>query len=232
MIATRRPAASAAARMRWMRSACSERSPCEKLSRATFRPARMRRSSMSGVSEAGPIVATILVLLLGSAIRIWFWQLAILRDWANSDSNGLRGVALCHLGEWNRLVVPGVPGLAEFSHALRDHLLHRFPCRLQVAARIELLGMFREHLADRTGHRQPVVGIHVDFADAILDAKLDFLHGHTPGRFQLAAVPVDDLLQVLRHARRSVHHKVDVRKFLVNFYQPLHLQGLACRRLR
>jgi hypothetical protein len=28
----------------------------------------MRRSSISGVSEAGPIVATILVLLLGSGI--------------------------------------------------------------------------------------------------------------------------------------------------------------------
>src|SRR5215831_9782280 len=53
-----------------MRSACSERSPCEKLSRATFSPARMSRSSISGASEAGPIVATILVLLLGSAIRV------------------------------------------------------------------------------------------------------------------------------------------------------------------
>ena len=62
MMATRRPVAFSAARMRAMRSAWPVKSPCEKLSRATFSPARMRRSSISGESEAGPMVATILVL--------------------------------------------------------------------------------------------------------------------------------------------------------------------------
>ena len=62
MIATRRPVACAAARMRAMCSAWPAKSPCEKFNRAMFSPARMRRSSISGDSEAGPIVATILVL--------------------------------------------------------------------------------------------------------------------------------------------------------------------------
>ena len=70
MIATRRPVACSAARMRAMRSAWPVKSPCEKLSRAMFSPARMRRSSISGDSEAGPIVATILVLWSGSIISL------------------------------------------------------------------------------------------------------------------------------------------------------------------
>ena len=68
MMATRRPVAFSAARMRAMRSAWPVKSPCEKLRRATFSPARMRRSSISGDSEAGPMVATILVLWFGSSI--------------------------------------------------------------------------------------------------------------------------------------------------------------------
>src|SRR5215472_1760449 len=82
MMAKRRPTALAAELIRWMRSAWPVRSPCEKLSRATFRPARMRRSSISDDSDAGPIVATILVLFSGSAIRAF--SLATLAVIANN----------------------------------------------------------------------------------------------------------------------------------------------------
>ena len=68
MIATRRPVALQALRIRSMTSACWSKLPCEKLSRATFMPARMRRSSISGDCEAGPMVATILVLWSGKII--------------------------------------------------------------------------------------------------------------------------------------------------------------------
>ena len=55
-----------------MISACREKSPCEKFNRAMFSPARMRRSSISGDSEAGPMVATILVLCAGNVAGfIW-----------------------------------------------------------------------------------------------------------------------------------------------------------------
>src|SRR5215469_6941708 len=83
MIATRRPTASAAERIRLIRSAWPVRSPWEKLSRATSRPARIRRSSISDDSEAGPIVATILVLLTGNPIRAL--SLAILAVTEPSD---------------------------------------------------------------------------------------------------------------------------------------------------
>ncbi len=46
-----------AARARW-----SSAVPCEKLSRTTSTPARTMRSSTAGSDEAGPSVATILVL--------------------------------------------------------------------------------------------------------------------------------------------------------------------------
>lgn len=42
-------------------SAWPVKSPCQKLSRATVSPARMRRSSILADSDAGPMVATILV---------------------------------------------------------------------------------------------------------------------------------------------------------------------------
>src|SRR5262249_2251417 len=63
MMATARPADCAAARMFWMFRSCAANSPWEKFSRATFIPARIMRPSTSGDSDAGPMVATIRVLL-------------------------------------------------------------------------------------------------------------------------------------------------------------------------
>ena len=60
-------------RIRSITSACCSKFPCEKFSRATFMPVRIRRSRISGEFDAGPIVATIFVyarvisLLLGPA---------------------------------------------------------------------------------------------------------------------------------------------------------------------
>src|ERR1051325_5138495 len=68
MIATRRPVVFAISRMRWTTSVCFEKSPWEKFRRATFRPALIRRSSISFDSEAGPMVATIFVLCAGKAV--------------------------------------------------------------------------------------------------------------------------------------------------------------------
>src|SRR6266571_3817467 len=50
-----------------MSSAWCEKSPCEKFNRATFIPARTSRISISGDSDAGPMVATIFVLCSGNA---------------------------------------------------------------------------------------------------------------------------------------------------------------------
>src|SRR5215472_13027108 len=67
MIATGRPVSRAESRMRRITSACFEGFPCEKFNRATFNPAWISRVRISGDSDTGPIVATILVLCAGNA---------------------------------------------------------------------------------------------------------------------------------------------------------------------
>ena len=62
MIATRRPAAFAAARTLPMARRWVSKSPWEKLSRAMFIPAPIICSNTIGELDAGPMVATILVL--------------------------------------------------------------------------------------------------------------------------------------------------------------------------
>ena len=58
-----------ASRTRSAFSACSSRSPWEKFSRATSRPASTIRASVSGSREAGPMVATIFVRRMRATAR-------------------------------------------------------------------------------------------------------------------------------------------------------------------
>ena len=61
MIATSLPALAATSRISVARSMWSCAVPCEKLRRITSTPARIIRSSISALLDAGPSVATILV---------------------------------------------------------------------------------------------------------------------------------------------------------------------------
>jgi hypothetical protein len=108
-----------------------------------------------------------------------------------------------------------------------EHFFHGFTRGLHVIARVESLGLFYEHLADRAGHSHAVVGVDVDLADAVLDTALDLFHGNAERRTHLSAVLIDDVLQVLRHARRTVHHQVGVGKLLIDLFNPLHYQHFA-----
>src|SRR5204863_7252566 len=65
-MATDLSAAFAAARMAEITFRCVSKSPWEKLRRATFIPARSICSNTGGELDAGPIVATILVLCGGN----------------------------------------------------------------------------------------------------------------------------------------------------------------------
>src|SRR5438309_9415957 len=69
-MATLRPAAWAAFRIRWAFSAWSSRLPCEKFSRATSIPASTIRFRVSTSRDAGPMVATILVRRSGRLIAL------------------------------------------------------------------------------------------------------------------------------------------------------------------
>ena len=68
MMARRLPVFRAACRRLAMTRPWVSKEPWEKFKRATFMPARSICSMTSGESEAGPMVQTILVLLVGSVI--------------------------------------------------------------------------------------------------------------------------------------------------------------------
>jgi len=69
-MARRRPTAEAAARKRRTHTIFSSKVPWEKFSRATLMPARIMASMTAGSEEAGPMVATILVLCAGNAMGL------------------------------------------------------------------------------------------------------------------------------------------------------------------
>src|SRR5438876_1742168 len=96
MIATRRPVSRAASRIRLIACACSEGVPCEKFNRATSIPARMSRASISGDSDAGPMVATILVLCAGSAA---FMARTLCSLWPEIAPGPLQALGHCRLRE-------------------------------------------------------------------------------------------------------------------------------------
>ena len=124
-------------------------------------------------------------------------------------------------------VIVGVPGLAELSHAQGDDLLHGVAGGLHVVARIELLGLGPQNLADGAGDGEAVVGVDVDFANAVLDAELDLFDGHAPGLLQLAAVLVHDVLQVLGHRGAAMHDQVGVGQAAVDLDEHVHLEDGA-----
>src|SRR5690606_16853927 len=101
------------------------------------------------------------------------------------------------------LNLAGVTRLAEGYHPVDADLLHRLAGRLQVIAGIELFGRLGEHLANRSGDRQAIVGIDVHLPHTVLDAALDLFDRHSPRLLQLPAKLVDDVLQFLRDAARA-----------------------------
>src|SRR5216684_8029665 len=106
-------------------------------------------------------------------------------------------ITLRHLGGGQHpLDLAGLTRGVEFLQPLFAKFRHRLHRGLEIFARIEFAGILVEHLADLAGHRHPVVGVDVDLADAVLDAALDFRNRHAPGRLHLAAIGVDDVLQV------------------------------------
>src|SRR5512133_2921448 len=117
------------------------------------------------------------------------------------NSTSLRSILLRDFRDWNRLVVASVSGLSELGHTFGNNLLHRLACRLQVVARIELLGSLRENFADRARDRQALVGVDVDLAHAISNSELNLFDRSSPRRLQADTILVDDVLQILRHAR-------------------------------
>ena len=107
-------------------------------------------------------------------------------------------------GYWLDLVC--MTGLTKSGDASNANLFHCFPRRLKVVAWVEFLGRLGKHLAYGSCDCQTIVGVDIHFANAVLDAALDFFDGNSPGLLELAAKLIDDVLQLLRNATTSVHH--------------------------
>src|SRR6185503_15059939 len=99
----------------------------------------------------------------------------------------------------------GLAGLAKCHHAVDADFLHGGTRWLHVVARVEFFGRLCQNFADRAGQCQTVIGIDVDFPDTVFDSSLDLLDRDSPGRLNLAAILIDNVLQVLRDGRATVH---------------------------
>src|SRR4029453_13890017 len=78
-----------------------------------------------------------------------------------------RAVALGHLGQWNDLDLRGMACGAELLEALTAEVAQTIHRPLQEFARIEFAFALHRHLAERSGHRQPAVGVDIDLANAM-----------------------------------------------------------------
>nr|CUV12243.1 conserved protein of unknown function [Ralstonia solanacearum] len=127
----------------------------------------------------------------------------------------------------DRLDLAGLAFATELDVACLANRLGSLARGLEPFAGVELVGVFGQELAHRAGHRQADVGVDVDLAHAVLDGFLDFLDRHAVGFLHLAAVLVDDGQQLLRHARRAVHHQVGVGDARVDFLDAADRQDVA-----
>ena len=99
----------------------------------------------------------------------------------------------------------GLAGAAEdVAQLVADELLDVGTGGLQVLARVELVGMLVEELADGAGHGKTQVGVDVDLADGQLGCMTELLFGNTNSVGHLAAVFVDHLHILLGHRGGTV----------------------------
>ena len=117
--------------------------------------------------------------------------------------------------------------MAELDHAGGDDFGHRGAGGFEVVAGVKVALLGRQQFADGAGHREAVVGVDVDLADAVLDAFLDVFDGDAVGLGHFAAVLVDQVDQFFRDRRAAVHDHVAVRHAAVDLGDHVHAQDLA-----
>ena len=74
-----------------------------------------------------------------------------------------------------------------------DHILYCLPGRLQVLARIKMIGMLNEILADIGGHSKTDVGVDIDLADSEFGGLTQLILRNPDGIGHVAAVFIDHL---------------------------------------
>src|SRR5690606_36376077 len=141
------------------------------------------------------------------------------------------GVTLVHTFQRDRFDLGSIAGGAEGFVTGDTDITHRGDGLGKEFTRVELARVFSHHAAHRTGRGQTQVGVDVHLTHAVLDAFDDFFHRYTVGFFDVAAVLVDDRQPCLRYRIRTVHHQVGIRNALVDFFNTVDGQNVACWRL-
>src|SRR5690606_27159503 len=141
------------------------------------------------------------------------------------------GVTLVHAFQRDRFDLGSIAGGTEGFVTGDTDITHGFDGFGEEFTRVELARVFGHHATHGTGRGQAQVGVDVHLAHAVLDAFNDFFHRYTVGFFNVAAVLVDDRQPFLRYRRRTVHHQVGIRNALVNFFDTVDGQNVACWRL-
>ena len=100
-----------------------------------------------------------------------------------------------------------------------DHVLDSLTGGLQVLARIEVIGMLVEVLADVAGHSQTDIGVDIDLADSQLSSLPQLILGDADGVGHLAAVLVDGFHIVLVDGACAVEHNRETGQFFFDFFE-------------
>ncbi len=95
----------------------------------------------------------------------------------------------------------------------------------QILARVEVVRVLREILADGAGHGKPKVGVDVDLAHRQRGGLAKLLLGDAHRVGHLAAVFVDHLHELLGHGGRAVEHDGEAGKTAGDLLQDVKPQG-------
>ena len=106
---------------------------------------------------------------------------------------------------------------------------------LEVLARVEVIRMLSEVLADRSGDSQTNIGVDIDLADGQLCSVTQLFLRNADCIRHLAAVSVDLVNELARNRGGTVQNDREARQTLGNFleYRPQRkLSGASAHRLK
>ncbi len=140
------------------------------------------------------------------------------------------GITVCHFFQVNLFDFACLTFATECKVAVEADLLHGFNGFAQVFARIKVGLVFGKVAAYLVGGSKAQVGIDVDFTHVVFDAFDDFFNMHAVGFADIAAVFVDEFLPFLRNGAEAVHPDVCIGQGMVDFFDAVDTQYLACGR--
>ena len=119
----------------------------------------------------------------------------------------------------------GLAGRAhDVANLVGNHILHGFPGRRKVGARVKLFGMFGKELPDGGGERKADVCIDIDLAYAHFRGLAQHFFRNAPCAADLAAIFVAQFDKFFGNARRAVQNKRIAGKLAGDFLKPRRLQ--------